>query len=185
MKSKPVFGKKALVMSLLILALGAAVWLNMEYSSSGGFIKTEQTASNKNLGEAKYVAKTESETVKATVASEADYFAKTRADREKTRNEELSILEEAVKNVKSDSSAKSKATEKVAALTSRMEKENAIETVIKSKGFEDAIVVIGDNNINVVVKSSDLLQSQTLQIQDAVVSETKASLENIKIVNIK
>ena len=44
---------------------------------------------------------------------------------------------------------------------------------------------MGDNDITVVVKADELLPSQILQIQDAVISQTEISLENIKIVNKK
>lgn len=185
MKKKKIFGKKQVIMAALLLALGGAVWLNMQYSSgAGGFISTGQTSSVKNLGDTKYVANV-SETSAVQTAAETDYFTVAAADRKKAREEALSLLEETTRSVDSDSEAKSDAAAKMAEIAERMEKEANIETLIKAKGFEKAIVVIGDNDVNIVVQSDDLLQSQILQIQDAVTSETEISLENIKIVNKK
>ena len=70
-------------------------------------------------------------------------------------------------------------------IAERMEKEAAIETLVKAKGFEKVVAVMGDKDITVVVKADELLPSQILQIQDAVISQTEISLENIKIVNKK
>mgnify|MGYP003434890052 CR=1 FL=1 len=64
----------------------------------------------------------------------------------------------------------------------RMEKEASIETLIKAKGFEKVVAVIGDKDVTVIVSAEALLPSQTLQIQDAVTSQTEISLQNIKIV---
>ena len=65
-----------------------------------------------------------------------------------------------------------------------MNKEANIETIIKAKGIADALVIIADNSVTVMVHSEKLLQSQTLQIQDAVVSQTGMDLEKIKIITM-
>ena len=56
---------------------------------------------------------------------------------------------------------------------------------IRAKGFEKAVVVIGENDVSVVVKSEGITTAQTLQIQDIVTAQTKVPLSNIKIVTIK
>lgn len=187
MKNKKIFGKKQLVMAGLIAALGAAVWLNMEYSSgAGGFLKTGETSSAvKNLGDTKYVMTESDPSAAETAAAAADYFTSARADREKARNEAVTLLEETTENTSADEKAKSDAAAKIKEIAARIEREVSIETLIKAKGFEDAVVIIGDSDVNVVVKSDELLQSQTLQIQDAVTSQLEISLEKIKIVNRK
>ena len=185
MKKKKIFGGKQLVAAVLLAALGGAVWLNMQYSTAtGGFMSTADTASNKNLGDTKYVANL-SEPSTVQTAAESDYFDLAKADRKKSREEALALLEDTLKNVESTSEAKVKATEKMAVIAERMEKESAIETLVKAKGFEKAVVVIGDNDVSVIVLAEELLPAQILQIQDAVTSQTKISLENIKIVNKK
>ena len=64
------------------------------------------------------------------------------------------------------------------------EKESNIETLLKAKGFDKALAVIGDSGISIIVKSEGLTSAQTLQIQDIVTSETDISLNNIKIIPI-
>ena len=186
MTKKKFFNKTTVVMAALILSLGGAVWLNMEYSGgAGGFVNAPQTSSSKNLGDTQYVINEITDESAQTSANQSDYFVAARTEKEKTRNDAIKILEETVKDVTKDEKTKNEAADNIAKIALRMEKETLIETVIKAKGFSDAVVIIGDDNVNVVVKAEELLQSQVLQIQDAVTAETKISLEKIKIVNVK
>ena len=183
MKKKKIFGAKQVVLAALLAALGGAVWLNMQYSTvAGGFVQS--TSSNKNLGDTKYVATVSDSSALQTAAS-TDYFKTATADRKAAREEALALLEDTLKSADLDSVAKAAATDKMALIAERMEKEAAIETLIKAKGFEKAVAVIGDDNVTVIVSAEELLPSQTLQIQDAVTSQTEISLQNIKIVNKK
>lgn len=186
MKSKKIFGRKQVVMAGLIVTLAAAVWLNMKYSSgAGGFISVSSVSSTKNLGDTQYVATvSDGETVE-TAAGEADYFTTVKADREESRNEAIALLKETADNASATEDTKKAATDKINEIAQRIEKESAIETLVKSKGFEEAVAVIGDDNVTVVVKAEELLSSQTLQIQDVVISQTEISLDKIKIVAIK
>ena len=183
MKKRKIFGTKQIVMAALLAALGGAVWLNMEYSTAaGGFIA--ETSSTKNLGDTKYVA-TVSEGSALETAATTDYFKSAAADRKSSREEALALLEDTLKSVDSESEAKAEAVSKMALIAERIEKEAAIETLVKAKGFEKAIAVIGDESVTIIVSAEELLPSQILQIQDAVTSQTEISLEKIKIVNKK
>ena len=74
---------------------------------------------------------------------------------------------------------------KLEAETKRITDETTIETVVKAKGFEDALVMISDESVTVIVPKDQLLTSETLQIQDAVTSQIKIDLEKIKIITLK
>lgn len=186
MKKRKIFGKHQLIMAALVLVLGGAVWLNMEYASgAGGFLQTGKTSSHKNLGDTKYVMTESVVSATETAATVDDYFAKARADRNQTREEALTLLEEAAEQVGADAEAKAAVTEQLTAMATRMEQEASAEALIKAKGFADAVVIIGAQDVNVIVQSDELLQSQILQIQDAILSEIEISLENIKIVHRK
>lgn len=183
MKKKKIFGAKQVIMAALLAALGGAVWLNMQYSTTaGGFV--QNPSSNKNLGDTKYVATVSDGSALETAAS-TDYFKTAMADRKNAREEALALLEDTLNNVDSDSQAKADATEKMTIIAERMQTEADIETLVKAKGFEKAVAVMGDDSITVIVSAEELLPSQILQIQDAVTSQTEISLENIKIVNKK
>lgn len=186
MKNKKIFGKKQLVMAALVLVLGAAVWLNMEYSSgAGGFLETAKVSSNKNLGDTKYVLNESVVSSAETAAKVDDYFTSARNEREKAREEALKLLEEAAASADAAAETKAEVAKQLTKVAKRKEQEASAEALLKAKGFSEALVIIGEKDVNVVVKSDELLQSQILQIQDAILSEIEISLENIKIVNRK
>ena len=53
---------------------------------------------------------------------------------------------------------------------------------IKAKGFKNALVVIGEKDVNVIVDTAPDT-SKTLQIQDAVLSKTDFTAADIKIIS--
>ncbi len=200
MKKGTIIGKRQIVLAVLVAALGVAVWLNMKYASTdGGFDITGALDSSKYLGDAQYVNNPSVESATSETASEGagessavqtgaeegDYFAEARKSREDTRNQALELLQDTLADVKADSAAKEKAVEEAAEIAARMDKETSIENLLKAKGFADAVVMIGDSDVNVVVKAEELISSQTMQIQDAVQSQTEVELGNIKIVSVK
>ena len=180
MRKITVIGKKQILTFTMVLALGAAVWLNVKFSTNGNDFSNKSSVPDADLGNAKYVANT------AVIESENSYFASARSDREATREKELDIIEETLNSKKSTDTEKQKAAEMIAKINEKIEKENAIETLIKAKGFEDVIVVLNNDSCSVVVqKDSELDKSESVQIIDIVSSNTKIILENIKIVTVK
>ncbi len=179
MKKGKVFGKGQVALVLMVLALGAAVWLNMKFSST-----------EKYLGEATYVSDTDtsSEAIATSAKAEkqeADYFETAKKDREKALSEAQEIAEETLKSADVTDSEKQTALASVNQLSARVEKANNIETLLKAKGFPKAVAVIGDKDVNIIVKSEGITTTQTLQIQDIVTAQTDVSLSNIKIVTVK
>ena len=67
-------------------------------------------------------------------------------------------------------------------IVSRMEQELALETIVKAKGFGDAIVTIGDGGVSIVVGSGELTAEQANQILAVVVSETSYKATDVKII---
>lgn len=178
MKKGKVFGKHQVVLALMVLALGAAVWLNMKFSSS-----------EKYLGEATYVSDNSSSGQAVQTSAKADqsedYFETAKKDRQKALEEAQELVEETLKSANASDAEREKALKTTEEIAKRVEKANNIETLLKSKGFEKAVAVIGENDISVVVKSEGITTAQSLQIQDAVTSHVQIPLSNIKIVAIK
>lgn len=175
MKKGKVFGKGQIIAGLMVIALGAAIWLNVKFTSK-----------EKYLGEATYVDNSSSKTVQTSAKADAtDYFKSAVKEREAALEEAKETIAETLKSEKLTDSEKQDLVAKTNLIASKIEQANNIETLLKAKGFQKAVAVIGDKNINIVVKSDGLTTSQTLQIQDIVTAETDISLENIKIVTVK
>lgn len=177
MKKGKVLGKGQIIAGLMVIALGAAIWLNVKFTSG-----------EKYLGEATYVDNSSGDVVQTSAKADTasgDYFKEAISDREKSIRQAQEVIEETLKSENLSDSDKKDAVAKTNLLASKIEQANNIETLLKSKGFQNAVAIIGDKNINIVVKSDGLTTAQTLQIQDVVTSESNISLENIKIVTVK
>ena len=173
MKKGKVFGKAQIALVLMVLALGAAVWLNMRFTDE------------KYLGEATYVDNASGEEALPTAGKVTDSFAEAKSEREKAYEEAEELIKDTLKSEKLSEEDKAGTLKKLESLADRLKKESNIETLLKAKGFEKTVAVIGDNNVSVIVKSDGLTTAQTLQIQDIITSETKIPLGNIKIVAVK
>ena len=57
--------------------------------------------------------------------------------------------------------------------------------IFKAKGFEDAIVSTSSSNINVIVKSAELQESEVAQIVEIIQGQTNYNLDNIKIIPVE
>lgn len=179
MKKGKVLGKGQIAVAVMVLALGAAVWLNTKYLPS----------SNKYLGEASYVSNSANEentveTAAKPSESDGDYFETSKKERENARKEACETIEETLKDTKVTDKEKASALAKIEEIASRIEKEANVEALLKAKGFDKALVIISDSGVSVVVSSKGLTSAQTLQIQDAVTGETGITLENIKIIPV-
>ena len=178
MKKGKVFTKGQAILVIMVLCLGAAVWLNMKFSSS-----------EKYLGEATYVNSDTSDRVVQTSAKvdaiDADYFETAKKERENNLKKQRELVEETLRSSSLSDEDKVNAVDRVGELVSRMELESNIETLLKAKDFAEALVVIGEKDVNVIVKSDGLTTTQTLIIQDVITAQTNIPLANIKIVTVK
>lgn len=176
MKKGKVLGKGQIALGLMVVALAAAVWLNTKYLPS----------STKYLGEASYVSTSEeADAVETSAKTETkDYFTTAKKERADAREDAVETIEETLKDSKLTDKDKTSALAKLEEIAARIEKESNVETLLKAKGFEKAVVIISDGGVNVVVSSEGLTSAQTLQIQDIVTSETGIALGSIKIIPI-
>lgn len=177
MKKGKVFTKGQAAVVVMVLALGAAVWLNMKFSSD-----------EKYLGQATFVSDntTKNETVATSgKTEETDYFEDALTQRKKAYEEAKKQVEELLDTEALTDGEKEKAVKAIDNIAARNEKQANIEALLKAKGFSKAVAVLGEDSISVVVKSDGLTTAQTLQIQDIISDQTDIALANIKIITIK
>ena len=175
MKGNKKTKKGKVALAVMIAALAGAIWLNMNYTTTSADKKKDETS--KYLGQAEFVnASVSSE------SKESDYFKELRKQRTDAREESLSIIEESLKSDKLTDEQKEKLTQKTEALAAAAEKESAIETLLKAKGFGSVLAVIGEEEVNVIVEGP-IDSAATVKIQDAVISQTDFALPQIKIIS--
>lgn len=170
------FSKGHIALAVMVVALGAAVWLNMKYS--GAINDAASDTASKYLGQAEYVSGEVKE-------EEKSYFTQLKDERQQAREASLEIIDEILDREELTDEDKKAAVEKANALADTVNKENSIESILKAKGFSEVAVMIGDADVNVVIKAKELTTAQTAQIKDAVTSQTSFSAAHIKIITVE
>ena len=116
----------------------------------------------------------------------ANYFTTYRSERTTTRSEELVQLDSVIALYDQDSEKYTEAVNLKMKIVEIMEKELALETMIKSKGFSDAVVSIGvdSDNVNVFVNSNELDMNTALSIYKCLIDEASVDPLNIIIMPV-
>ena len=132
--------KKIIIMSSLVLLLAITAVLNVLLATTRSTNGQAVTTSN--------------------------YFTAFRTERTSTRSEELLEIDKVIALYEEDSDKYKEAVALKLKIVEMMEKELLLETLIKSRGFSDAVVSIGMNsdNVNVFINSNELDYNTAMQI---------------------
>ncbi len=133
--------------------------------------KSDNVASKDNAGEAVLVSNS--------VAG--NYFDEAKLSREQTRAKNKETLTELVNNKNTSSAQKEKAMNEIMKMTEINEKETATENLLAAKGFDEAVVTIVDDSVDVIVNAEELTEQQIAQIEDVVKRKTECSPDRIVI----
>ena len=101
--------------------------------------------------------------------------------KEQTRAQNKATLLEIINNANISETQKQEAVNSMIAMTDIAEKETAAEILLDAKGFEDAIVSIDGDSVDVVVNTPELTEAQRAQIEDIVIRKTGVSAESVII----
>ena len=101
-----------------------------------------------------------------TAVTTSNYFTTFRTERTTTRSEELMQLDSVIALYEEGSDRYNEAVEMKLRIVEMMENELLLETLIKSRGFSDAVVSIGmeSDNVNVFINSDELNLNTALSI---------------------
>jgi len=180
------FRRKQIVVLSLVLMIVVAGYLQYSYKSSSTSAEKGRTG---EMGEAVYVDSTiieDSETYDVPVSQDAEeFFAQAKLDKEITLSRDTDMLKQITEDVNASDEIKAEAYEKMMKLIDRSQIESRIETLIRERGFKDAIALMGEEgSIDIIVKTPSLTSAETAQIADIVSRHANIDIENIKIKNI-
>ncbi len=110
-----------------------------------------------------------------------DYFKSSHADRDTSRTETVMQYNAIIESEATSAEAKANAEKELAALVANMETEQRLEALIKALGYDDCLVTVGTENINVILKSDAMTDSEVAQVLEIIVTETDKSAPNVRI----
>lgn len=113
----------------------------------------------------------------------ATYILDMKMTREKQRNELTQDLNEMINNPSTTEESRKEASSMKLQLVKDQETELKIENLLSAKGFEDALVYISSENVNVVVNEEKLDKADAAKVFDLVAEQASVKYENIKLMN--
>ena len=205
---KKVFQKNQIAITALAIMIAVAGYLNfteqnaskegnqksgssvetidtMDISDGDSLIKekaeSSQNAAEKNSDEVSEESQTagSTETIGGAVLTQAQVSEY--VEREQTHSKTKESLNEIINSDSVGESAKKEAVDKLAELADIMEKEAATEQLLASKGFENAVVSIGADSVDVVLNYEELSSADRAQIEDIVTRKTGYSVSQLII----
>lgn len=160
-------GKRQLILCGLILMIAIAGYINLNYEGNQDTVTVSAPVSDNTA------TKTE------------DVFTSSQIDKNESRSSSMDIYREIIDNPNSSDEAKLKAENDLSACAKAIENETILENMLKSKGFEEVMVYIATDSVNVVVRTDGLIPSQVAQIKDLVVETTGFDTSRVKIAEVK
>jgi len=110
--------------------------------------------------------------------------AQAKVSREQVRAKNKETLQAIIDDENISEQQKTDAIAQMVTMTEMAEKEVAIETMLASKGFTEAVVSLTEEGADVVVNSSDLSDARRAQIEDIVTRKAGVDASNIVITPI-
>lgn len=173
--------KKHILIAALILALGAAVFINWQFS--GGSV-VKPTA--KELGKATYVSRdakaTADEASKELSAGEK--LAKMRVERSQSQDKALDEAKNILSLSDSSDTAKEEAVRQANVIERRILNQSNIENILTTKGYADSLCFLSDAGCTVSILSENMEKDSPLIIKDVVMSQVDVNFNDIVIVEI-
>lgn len=197
---------RGVTLATLVLALGAAVYMNWSFAKSvpeSVSVAPEEATSvsaevdsvavydplstepaeetaNKNYGEAQLVS--------ASQDSGTEFFESARLARTKARDEALDSIQKTLKDTSLSEEEKEKLTEELEMQVSNITSETSLENKIKAKGFADCVVTLGPSRADVTVMTENdaLTADEVTQIRDVLLASCKGlEAQDITITEVK
>lgn len=110
-----------------------------------------------------------------------DFFIEYRLERDRTRSYQLELLTGLVENTQIDAASRKKAAEQLLAVSNAVEKELSIESLIKAKGYADALVLLNQDSVVVIVKAAVLGDADVARIADIATKSTGMKIDRVII----
>ncbi len=187
--------KRQLLLATLIIALGAAVFVNWYYTrpdiESAG-VNTPQTTispqvqEGANLGDARYVISSDATLEDAPAQAKAnEYFASAKLRRQSAHDEAMKALNDVVKDSSANEETIRQANDLLKNIATSITLESDIENLISAKAGCENLVILNRGNAEIIVENGSLDDVAVVKIKEIAVKQTGYPVENISITEME
>ena len=142
-------------------------------------VSSNAIVENENLVGSAIVENETTEVVTEKVDDE--YFSKTKLERDEMYSKMLESYQKILDNKELPETQKSIAVQEIDKINSAQNSIMISENLILNKGFEDVVILVNDNAVNVVVKIPFLSNEDIGKIQNIIEREFNVSLDKVNI----
>lgn len=118
-------------------------------------------------------------------AAQSDPMASFRLEREQLRARQEAQLNDIIHAPGGDDAIAQEARRQLLAMLEHARAESALEGVLRSRGFEDALVSVSDAAANVLIRGDGPTRAESAVILDLVMRQTGLTGGNVKIIPVK
>ncbi len=187
--------RRQLLLATLIVALGAAVFVNWYYTkptvdASGNSAVTDSVSDDEkqgaNLGDARYVISSDVTLDDAAAQAQAsEYFASAKLRRKTAHDEAAEALNDIIKDSSSNSEAVKQATAALKELSDCMTLESDIENLITAKIGCENLVILNNGKAEIIIENGSLDDVTVVKIKEIAVKHTEYPVDNITIIEME
>ncbi len=170
------FLKKQMIVIAVCLVIGLGIFLNWQLSdqpNADEVMSQQQSSQSSILGQAEFVSST------------TEYFDAARLNRQESRQQAIDIAGEILASETATQEEKNQATQQIMQLSNAADAEGRIENLVMAKGYSQCVAFVGDETVNIVVKSEGLTSSEVIAIMDIAVAQTEINASSVKIIESK
>ena len=148
-------------------------------------VVSEENSTQENISNANTETNTNNTIVtsSSSLNNDNEYFSKSKLERDTMYSQQLETYENILNSSNSLETQRQSATEGIKKINDIKNGIMICENLIKTKGFEDVVIFVNGDSINVIVKDEQLAAEKVAQIQNIISRELNAKVENIHISN--
>lgn len=176
--------KQHILVAALVLALGAAVYLNWQFSGTPLISST-----SKELGAATYVNNDATATVDEVAADDVEMtpeskLAQARTERTQAQDEAIDAAKNILSLSDSSDEAKEEAVKAANVIEQRILAQSNIEGILSAKGYPSAICYISDSGCTVTMLKSEMTDDAPMIIKEIITTQSEITFNNIVIIDV-
>ena len=112
-----------------------------------------------------------------------EYFVESKLERDKMYSQMIESYQNILNNNQISEAQKEISENEIKNINNTKNAIMITENLIKNKGFEDVVIFVNGDSVNIIIKAKELTEEQIAQVQNIVTRELKAEIENIHISN--
>lgn len=157
-----------------IMVISAAALVAIAGYLSYSYQGMPQNETAETLGEVRLVEENEGDA--------QDFFSEARLEREIGRSQSVASLQSLVTDTTLSAETRQSAENSMLEIARLSEKEANAESLLRAKGFSDAVIYIHDGKVTAILKTTGLESADVAKVVDIITSQTGIPAENIQIV---